>query len=450
MDDALKPVAPEQLGALLDHLGAAVVSVASSRRPRRPEAVTFETHPLYRQMQVHRAFGDFAGLQNPYYRPHDAMAGARSTVGGRDVVNFASYDYLALNGHPEVLEAAEAATRTFGTSVSASRMTAGERAVHRDLEGAIASLYQADDAIAFVSGHAGAVSTIATLFGPKDLIIQDALTHNCVYVGASLSGAARRSFPHNDLDALEGILAAERDRFERVLIVTEGLFSMDGDMPDLTRLVALKDAYSAVLMIDEAHAVGVLGACGRGVFEEQGVDPRAVDLWFGTLSKALVSCGGYVAGAKAAIDLLKHHAPGFVYSVGMPAAMAAAAGAALRVMLREPQRVQMLRRNSQLFHASAVAAGLDVGESAGAGVIPVMVGDPVRTLQVAEKLLGRGINAFPVLPPGVPEGSSRLRFFLSAGHEADQIGRAVAFTAEELAASSDRRRTAPTGRRRQP
>jgi len=312
-------------------------------------------------MQVHRAFADFAGLQSPYYRPHEAMAGAHSKVDGRDVVNFASYDYLALNGRPEVLAAAEAATWTFGTSVSASRMTAGERAVHRELEAALASLYQAEDAIAFVSGHAGAVSTIGTLFGPKDLIVHDALSHNCVYVGATLSSAARRSFPHNDLDALEAILAVERDRFERVLIVTEGLFSMDGDMPDLARLVALKDAYSAVLMIDEAHALGVLGARGRGLFEEQGVDPRAVDLWFGTLSKALVSCGGYVAGSKIVIDLLKHHAPGFVYSVGMPAAMAAAASAALGVMLREPQRVQTLRRNSQLFHASARAAGLDVG-----------------------------------------------------------------------------------------
>jgi 7-keto-8-aminopelargonate synthetase-like enzyme len=210
---------------------------------------------------------------------------------------------------------------------------------------------------------------------------------------------------------------------------------MDGDMPDLARLVALKEAYSAILMVDEAHAVGVLGAGGRGVFEEQGVDPRSVDLWFGTLSKTLVSCGGYVAGSAAAIDLLKHHAPGFVYSVGMPPAAAAAASAALRIMLREPARVQKLRANSHLFHTCAHAAGLIVGSSVGAGVIPVMVGDPVRTLEVAEFLLARGVNAFPVLPPGLPEGTSRLRFFISAGHEAEQIEMAVAVTVAGLEAS---------------
>jgi 8-amino-7-oxononanoate synthase len=447
MDDVLKPVAPGVLGCVLDCVGRAPrAPLALPKRPRRPDAVTFETHPLYRGMKAHRAFAEVAGLQSPYYRAHDIMAGAQSKIDGRDVVNFASYDYLSLNGHPEVLEAADAATRAFGTSVSASRMTAGERSVHLDLERAVASLYQAEDAIAFVSGHAGAVSAIGTLFGPKDLIVHDALIHNCVYVGAALSGAARRSFPHNDLEALEAILEAERDRFERVLIVTEGLFSMDGDMPDLARLVALKETYSAILMVDEAHSIGVLGAGGRGVFEEQGVDPRSVDLWFGTLSKALVSCGGYVAGSIAAIDLLKHHAPGFVYSVGMPPAAAAAALAALRIMLREPARVQKLRANSQFFHTCARAAGLTVGSSVGAGVIPVMVGDPVRTLEVAEFLLARGVNAFPVLPPGVPEGSSRLRFFISAGHVAEQIEMAVAITVAGLEASSAVPRTPRGGR----
>jgi 8-amino-7-oxononanoate synthase len=435
MDEALKPISPGELGSLLSQIGVAAPATSAGNRRRRPEAMTFETHPLYKQMQVQRSFADFSDLQSPYYRTHDAMAGARTRIGGREVLNFASYDYLALNGHRDVMDAATAAAAAYGTSVSASRLTAGERYVHRDLEREIADLYQAEDAIAFVSGHATAVSTIATLMGPRDLVVYDALSHNCVYVGALLSGSARRAFPHNDLAALEAILAAERDRFERVLIVTEGLFSMDGDMPDLLRLVHLKNEFSALLMVDEAHGLGVLGARGYGVFEEQGVDPGSVDLWLGTLSKSLVSCGGYVAGSRAAIDLLKHHAPGFVYSVGMPPAAAAAATAALRVMLREPERAQALRRNSCLFHTLARDAGLDVGTSVGAGVIPVVIGDPVRTLQVAERLLARGVNAFPVLPPGVPEGSSRLRFFLSAGHELGDVETTVLMIAEEIARS---------------
>ncbi len=281
-------------------------------------SVAFEDHPHYKQMKWQRDFAAYAKLQNPYYRQHDVKAGARSVIEGQPVINFASYDYLALNGHPEITEAVAKAARDLGTSVSASRISAGERGVHRELEHALAENYEAADCVAFVSGHAAAVSTLATLMGPKDLIIHDALIHNCVVVGAQLSGSARRLFPHNDLDALESILAADRHRFERVMIVSEGLFSMDGDGPDLQRLIAIKERFSAWLMMDDAHGLGVLGARGRGIFEHQGVPPGGVDLWLGTLSKSLVSCGGYVAGNAVAIDILKHLAPGFVYSVACP------------------------------------------------------------------------------------------------------------------------------------
>ncbi len=248
----------------------------------------------------------FRGLRQaaePLLPQHDVKAGARSVIEGQPVINFASYDYLALNGHPEITEAVAKAARDLGTSVSASRISAGERGVHRELEHALAENYEAADCVAFVSGHAAAVSTLATLMGPKDLIIHDALIHNCVVVGAQLSGSARRLFPHNDLDALESILAADRHRFERVMIVSEGLFSMDGDGPDLQRLIAIKERFSAWLMMDDAHGLGVLGARGRGIFEHQGVPPGGVDLWLGTLSKSLVSCGGYVAGNAVAIDI---------------------------------------------------------------------------------------------------------------------------------------------------
>ena len=414
---------------------APAATVRPEQRPETPQRsydVSFESLPQYQQIKFQREFAKFAHLNVPYYRMHATRSGAEAIIDGRSLVNFASYDYLGLNGHPAVVAAAEAATREFGTSVSASRISAGERQVHRDLETGLARIYEAEDCIVFNSGHAGGVSTIASLIGPKDLIVHDALIHNCIVVGAQLSGATRRNFPHNDLDALEKLLTSERQRFERCLIVTEGLFSMDGDGPDLARLVEIKNRFGAWLMMDDAHALGVLGATGRGIFEHQGVPPGDVDLWFGTLSKTLVGCGGYVAGSAVLVDLLKCHAPGFVYSVGMPASVAAASAKALEIMVAEPERVARLKANSQRFLARAKAAGLDTGDAWGYAILPVIVGETVRTLVLADKLEQRGFNAFPILPPGVPEKSSRLRFFINATHTDEQIDAVVDAVAEVL------------------
>jgi len=436
-----RPLSDDALADLLTRMNEAPSVVpAPTAQPVRPQprvSMAFEDHPLYQQMVFQRSFAAFAKLENPYYRLHDAKAGALSVIDGQTVVNFASYDYLGLNGHPEIAAAVGKAIDAYGSSVSASRITAGERPVHHALEAALARLYQADDCIAYVSGHAGAVSTVATLMGPKDLILHDALIHNCVVVGAQLSGSARRPFPHNDLAALEKILTAERHRFDRVLIISEGLFSMDGDGPDLARLIALKNAYSCWLMIDDAHGLGVLGASGRGIFEQQSLSPQDVDLWLGTMSKSLVSCGGYVAGCAAVIDLLKHHAPGFVYSVGMPASNAVAASVALDLMLREPQRVAALQRQSQRFLKGARKAGLDTGEAWGFGVVPIIIGETVATISLAERLLRRGVNAFPIVPPGVPEQSARLRFFINATHTDEQIDTTVEVLVDEVKALGD-------------
>ncbi|HEV7326858.1 MAG TPA: aminotransferase class I/II-fold pyridoxal phosphate-dependent enzyme [Bosea sp. (in: a-proteobacteria)] len=394
--------------------------------------VGIASHPLYQQIELQKNLATLAGLPSPYYRRHDVRAGHVSVVEGRSVVNFTSYDYLGLNGDPRILEAVVQAAGEFGTSVSASRITSGERQIHRDLEEALARNYAAEDCVAFVSGHAAAVSALATLMGPKDLIVHDSVIHNCIVVGAQLAGATRRLFPHNDFDALETQLAVDRERFQRVLIVSEGLFSMDGDGPDLERLVAIKERFAAWLMIDDAHGLGTLGVRGRGIFEHQGVDPARVDFWLGTLSKSLVSCGGYIAGSAMAVELLKSFAPGFVYSVGMPATNAAAAKAALDLMNGEPERVARLQKQSQRFLDAAKGAGLDVGDSWGAGIIPLMTGDTLATLVLAERLLARGINAFPVLPPGVPENGARVRFFVNATHSDDEIDQAVAIVAEEF------------------
>jgi len=422
--------------ALLDTMRKAPVgdrpvhAAAAARRSQRD--MSFENLPAYQQLRSQRALADALEIDFPFYRTHGARAGARSVIGNNAVVNFASYDYLGLNGHPEITRAVAAATEEWGTSVSASRITAGERDFHRDLERALAEIYEAEASLVFVSGHATAISTIAALLGPKDLILHDTLIHNCVVVGAQLCGATRRSFAHNDMGNLAEILAATRDRFERVLIVSEGLYSMDGDGPDLGRLVDIKEQFDCWLMVDDAHALGILGKTGRGIFEMANVDPKRVDIWLGTLSKSLVSCGGYVAGSRALIDYLKLTAPGMVYSVGLPAPAAIAALTAIRLMRREPERVERLQANGQLFLRRARTAELDVGTSWGYAVVPIILGDSLRTIMLADRLLKRGYNAFPIVPPGVPEQSARLRFFISSEHTAEDIEGAVAATREEL------------------
>ncbi|MGU3495274.1 aminotransferase class I/II-fold pyridoxal phosphate-dependent enzyme [Xanthobacteraceae bacterium A53D] len=412
-------------------------AVATPARPAAVAApvrdVAFDTLPGFRMMKTQRAAADMLGLRNPFYNLHEDRAGARTRMGGQSLLNFASYDYLGLNGHPEITAAVAEAAGTWGTSVSASRLTAGERPFHREFEQALAGVYGAEDALVFVGGHATNISCIAALVGPKDLVIHDALAHNSIVVGAELSKANRRIFAHNDLDALEDILAAARDKHDRCLIVTEGLFSMDGDGPDLARLIEIKRRWGAWLMMDEAHSLGVLGATGRGIFEHQGVDPSGVDIWMGTLSKSLVGCGGYIAGSSDLVTFLKFQAPGMVYSVGLPATLTIGSLTALRLMLREPERVARLQANGQRFLDKARAAGLDVGDSWGYAVSPVIIGDSLRTVMLADRLLARGINAFPIIPPGVPEKSARLRFFISAAHTGEEIDTAVAAVTEELA-----------------
>jgi 7-keto-8-aminopelargonate synthetase-like enzyme len=234
------------------------------------------------------------------------------------------------------------------------------------------------------------------------------------------------------MGALADILAATRERFERVLIVAEGLYSMDGDGPDLARLVDIKEQHDCWLMVDDAHALGILGKTGKGIFEMAGVDPKRVDIWLGTLSKTAVSCGGYIAGGRVLIDYLKLTAPGMVYSVGLPAPASVAALTAIRLMLREPERVERLQANGQRFLRKAQEAELDVGTSWGYAVTPVILGDSLRTILLADRLLKRGYNAFPIVPPGVPEQSARLRFFISSEHSIEDIDGAVAATREEL------------------
>lgn len=388
-----------------------------SSRSNVPESFTrFDQHPGYEKILLSKAAADRMNLRNPFFIAHDAVAGATTRIEGCEYVNFSSYNYLGLAGHPQVSQAAKDAIDRYGTSASASRLVAGERPVQRELEEALAEFYEAEDCIVFVSGHATNMSTIATLFGPRDLVIHDSLIHNSVLEGIKLSGAARRSFPHNDAAALDAVLSEIRPRFERALIIVEGHYSMDGDIPDLPALIDIKRRHKCFLMVDEAHALGVLGASGLGLREHFGVAGRDVDIWMGTLSKTLAGCGGYVAGVRALVEHLKYAAPGFVYSVGIAPPLAAASLAALRLMLKEPERVMRLQENGRKFLRLAREAGLDTGTSDGFAIVPVITGSSLKAVRLSGALFERGINVQPVIYPAVEERAARLRFFLSQTH----------------------------------
>ena len=392
----------------------------------------FDQLPGYQELHIQKEAAEHLGIDNPYFKLHERVASNTTVIGNRDYVNYASYNYLDLCGHEVVGRAAKEAIDRYGTSASASRPVSGERPVQRDLEQALAETHGAQDCIVFVSGWTTNVTTIGHLFGRKDLILHDALIHNSALQGALLSGAHRRPFPHNDWRALDRLLRKERSRFERVLVVIEGIYSMDGDHPDLDRFIEVKRRHKTFLMVDEAHSLGVLGRHGAGLGEYFGVDGAEVDIWMGTLSKTLASCGGYIAGEHALVEYLKYSAPGFLYSVGMAPPAAAAALAALRVMRSEPERVARLQERGRLFLDLARAQGLNTGHSAGFSVVPVIVGSSIKAARLSNALFARGINVQPIIYPAVEEKAARLRFFLSSAHSSEQIRHTVGVVAEEL------------------
>ena len=412
----------------------------SDRVTAELKSIDFSTLSGYDELRFYRSLGQKFGVESPYFRMHEGLAGSHTQIAGKALLNFSSYDYLGLNGHPEIVAAAKAAIDRYGVSASASRHVAGERPVHRALEQALADHYGVADSLIFVSGYATNLGVIGHILGPKDLVIYDSLAHNSVVMGGVLSGAARRSFPHNDLDSLDRMLASIRGHFERTLIVVEGLYSMDGDYPDLPRLIEIKSRHSAWLMVDEAHALGVLGKRGYGSAEYFGIDPQQVDIWMGTLSKTLAGCGGYIAGCHELVEYLRLTVGVFVYSVAMPPVIAASALKALEIMHREPQRVTKLQQNGATFRSLALNRGLDIGNGAGTAICPIIIADSAPAVVLSQRLLERGINVQPVTHPAVPAKASRLRFFLTAMHADAEMAAAIEATAEELGQVRDRMR----------
>ncbi len=418
--------------------GAAGASVSArsgdgSQGPTIPEEFyRFDRMPGYKQIQIIHSGAQRMGLVNPFFKQHDGLASGHTQIAGKDLINFASYNYLNFSGDARINAAAVAAIEKYGTSVSASRLVSGERPIHQELEKSIAALYEAQDAIVFVSGHATNVTTIGYLFGSRDLVVHDEYIHNSALEGIKLSGAKRFSFPHNDWQALDQLLTQHRAHYERVLIVIEGIYSMDGDFPELPKFVEIRNRHKVFLMVDEAHSLGVMGERGHGIREHFGLKSGDVDLWMGTLSKSLAGCGGYIAGQSALIEHLKFLAPGFLYSVGMSPPLAAASLAALQYLDNEQARVQTLQARGRYFLHCAQAAGINTGTSSGLAVVPAIIGSSIRATKLSNAMLDRGVNVQPILYPAVPEKSARLRFFMSCQHTEQEIEQTVTALAEEI------------------
>lgn len=351
-------------------------------------------------------------------RPLGGLPGPVMLLEGRPVVNFGSNDYLGLAGEARLQQAAMEAIAQAGTGSTGSRLLTGQRGLHEDLERAIARFKQTEAALVFSAGYLANLGTIAALVGPRDLVLQDQYNHSSLKNGAKLSGARRLDYGHGDMAQLRSLLTKERPRHRRCLITTDSVFSMDGDLAPLPALVALAAEFEAMLLVDEAHGTGVLGATGAGAVEHFGL-AGAPMVQIGTLSKALGSLGGYVAGSAILIDYLRNRAATWIYTTALSPADTAAAIAAIALVQGEPDRRRLLwERVEQLKIGLGETSGLKLLPSDSA-ILCTTVRDPETALRWSRQLQEAGFYVPAIRPPTVP--TSRLRFSLMATHSPDQI-----------------------------
>ncbi|WP_455244835.1 8-amino-7-oxononanoate synthase [Petrachloros mirabilis] len=353
----------------------------------------------------------------------ESCIGPSVRINGREVLIFASNDYLGLASHPEVIEAAVNAVRTYGAGSGAARLISGSLTPHVELEQAIARFKSTEAALTFGSGYLANIGVIPALIGRQDLILADRLCHASLLDGCRLSGADFRVYRHNDMEHLKTLLSNRRQG-RRTLIVTDGVFSMDGDLAPLPIMTALAQSYEAELYIDDAHGTGVMGDHGRGTVEHFKLEDK-IPLHMGTLGKALGSSGAYLAGSEETIRYLLHTARSFMFSTASSPGTAAAATASLNILQREPTRRARLWANRERLFTGLKQIGFRLGLSA-SPIIPILIGDADRTVTFAENLLSHGVFAPAIRPPTVPESTCRLRVTITSEHTAEQIDQALA------------------------
>jgi glycine C-acetyltransferase len=356
----------------------------------------------------------------------DGEQAARTSVDHRQVVNLSSNNYLGLTTHPMLRARALEALQTFGVGTGSVRTIAGTMAIHMELERRLAAFKHTEAAVVFQSGFTANAGTVSSLLGRDDVIVSDELNHASIIDGARLSRATVKVFPHRNVAAAREIVAA-LPRDQRTLLITDGVFSMDGDLGPLPELCDLADEYGCIMMVDDAHASGVFGRNGRGTVDHFGMHGR-VDVQVGTLSKALGALGGYVAGSKSLIEFLYHRARPFLFSTSHPPSVAATCIAALDVLENEPQWMERLWANTRFFKAGLEALGFNIGISE-SPITPVIVGDGALAMTLSDKLFDAGVFAQGIGFPTVPEGKARVRTIVTATHTEDELQFALdAFT----------------------
>jgi 8-amino-7-oxononanoate synthase len=348
--------------------------------------------------------------------------GAKVLVHGREMGMYASYSYLGLVGHPRINEAAKKAVDKFGTGTNGVRTLAGSLTIHSELEETIADFKHAEAAITYTSGYATNLTVVSTMMGRGDYVFSDKLNHASIVDGCLMSGAEFRRFRHNDMAHLEGLLKNAPAEVTK-LVISDSVFSMDGDIVDLPKMVELCKKYGAWLMIDEAHSVGVLGKRGTGIEEHFGLGD-VIDIKMGTLSKTIPSVGGYVAGKKEIVSYLRHASRAYIFSAALPPAQAAAANEAFKVILDEPWRIERLNENTKQFIGGLKSLGFDTMLTETA-IVPVLCGDDERAFTMTRECQHNDVFVLPVVSPAVPEGLARLRATVTAAHEPSEIERAM-------------------------
>jgi glycine C-acetyltransferase len=357
-----------------------------------------------------------------YLKSIDGASGARVTIDGREMLMFASYNYLGLITHPKIKKAAIEAIEKYGTGAAGVRLLAGTTKIHEKLEETIAKFKGAEDAVTYSSGYVTNLAAISTLCGRGDLVIIDKLDHASIIDGCILSGANHRTYLHNNMESLEKILA-NSGNYTNKLIVVDAVYSMDGDVSNLPEISHLAKKYNAKVMVDEAHSIGVLGKTGHGIEEHFGLK-GAVDIHMGTLSKTIPSIGGYLAGNKDLISYLKHNSRPFVFSASLPPVAAAAAIACFEVIESEPERIVNLQKNIKQFRDGLNSMGYDTMGST-TSIVPILVGEEEDTLKLCQMVNDEGIFICPILFPAIPKDTNRLRAHVLTNHTSKDIDKAL-------------------------
>lgn len=384
--------------------------------------------PDYKKLQHSRELLGEQNVSQLYFNVIHGISDNMINLNDQEYINFSGYNYLGYAGDERVITATNEAIRLYGTSVSASRLVSGQKPIHQELEQELALFIGTEDSVVFSAGHATNISVITHLYSAEDVIFHDALIHNSSLQGAIFSKAKRIPFPHNDFSALKELMQKERHHYRRALVLIEGVYSMDGDIPNVPEFVRVKNQYNAHLMIDEAHSIGIIGEHGGGIREYFNMEADDVELWMGTLSKAFASCGGYIAGKRSLIEFIKCSCGGFVFSAGMTPANAAAALASIRLLKQESFRPQKLQQCASSLLTYLKQRGVNTGDSQDTPIIPIIVGDERKAINFSLKLREQGIYTIPIVYPAVDKGQARIRLFINYMHTEEQI----VFTAEMI------------------